>query len=205
MNRSSRRAAVLALPLAALIVVGCSSDTTTDAGSSTGTSVMPATSAPAAAGVEVGDPWARTSPMMASAGAVYMTLTSASGDTLINASVPATVAGMTQIHETTVAGHGGDTSTDHSDTSMMPGSSEEATPTTMMGSDSSMPSSGEMEMKPILSLELPSGDEVALAPGGYHIMLLDLVEPLVAGDTIEVTLTFERAGEMVVTVPVRDS
>ncbi len=197
MNRSSRRAAVLALPLAALIAVGCSSsDTTTDAGSSTGTSAMPATSAPAAAGVEVGDPWARTSPMTASAGAVYMTLTSASGDTLINASVPSTVAGTTEVHETTVA--------DHSGTTMM-GSSEEGTPTTMMGGDSSMPSSGEMEMKPILSLELPAGEEVALAPGGYHIMLLDLVEPLVAGDTIEVTLTFERAGEMVVSVPVRDS
>jgi hypothetical protein len=46
---------------------------------------------------------------------------------------------------------------------------------------------------------------VALEPGGYHIMLLDLVAPLEAGTTLEVTLTFEESGEQVVTADVRDA
>lgn len=42
-------------------------------------------------------------------------------------------------------------------------------------------------------LRLPAGRAVALAPGGYHIMLLDLKQPLVAGQAIPVQLRFEHA------------
>ena len=42
-------------------------------------------------------------------------------------------------------------------------------------------------------LPLPADTAVALAPGGYHIMLMDLKQPLVAGQTIPVTLRFQNA------------
>ena len=45
---------------------------------------------------------------------------------------------------------------------------------------------------------------VAFEPGANHVMLTDLVEPLVAGDSFELTLEFESAGSQVVTVDVRD-
>ena len=47
-------------------------------------------------------------------------------------------------------------------------------------------------------LVIPAGQAVSLQPGGYHLMLMG-PDPLVEGETREVTLTFERAGE--VTVP----
>lgn len=43
---------------------------------------------------------------------------------------------------------------------------------------------------------LPAGKPVALAPGGYHIMLMDLYKPLVAGQTITVQLRFQHAPPM---------
>ena len=42
-------------------------------------------------------------------------------------------------------------------------------------------------------LALPAGKTVSLAPGGDHIMLLDLRAGLEAGATVELTLTFEKA------------
>lgn len=42
-------------------------------------------------------------------------------------------------------------------------------------------------------LALPAGQAVALAPGGYHIMLMDLKQPLVAGQVIPVQLRFQHA------------
>ncbi|RVV98091.1 DUF1775 domain-containing protein [Mesobaculum littorinae] len=48
-------------------------------------------------------------------------------------------------------------------------------------------------------LPIPAGDTVALQPGGYHLMLMELAAPLVEGETVDVTLTFETAGE--VTLP----
>lgn len=49
---------------------------------------------------------------------------------------------------------------------------------------------------------IPAESEHALARGGDHIMLMGLKKPLNTGDTIHVTLTFERAGEVEVDVPV---
>lgn len=42
-------------------------------------------------------------------------------------------------------------------------------------------------------LPLPAGSAVALAPGGNHIMLMGVANPLVAGDTVPLTLTFANA------------
>ncbi len=46
-----------------------------------------------------------------------------------------------------------------------------------------------MAMRAIDALPLPAGKTVELKPGGYHVMLIDLVKPLQAGDKVPVTLT----------------
>lgn len=51
-------------------------------------------------------------------------------------------------------------------------------------------------------LPIRAGETVALKPGGYHIMFMDLAGPLIQGDTAEVTLIFEKAGEVTLTMPV---
>ena len=51
-------------------------------------------------------------------------------------------------------------------------------------------------------LALPAGETVALAPGGNHLMLLGVQEPLVAGDTVALTLTFETSPPLEVTATV---
>lgn len=51
-------------------------------------------------------------------------------------------------------------------------------------------------------LELPAAGELALAPGGAHVMLMGLAEPLEDGATLPLVLTFEAAGEVAVEVPV---
>ncbi|RYH02733.1 DUF1775 domain-containing protein [Salipiger sp. IMCC34102] len=51
-------------------------------------------------------------------------------------------------------------------------------------------------------LPIPAGETVTLAPGGFHVMFMDLAGPLVEGDSVEVTLTFETSGDVSLTVPV---
>ncbi len=46
-----------------------------------------------------------------------------------------------------------------------------------------------MSMRAVDSLALPAGKAVELKPGGYHVMLIDLVKPLEKGATVPVTLT----------------
>lgn len=63
---------------------------------------------------------------------------------------------------------------------------------------------GVMAMRPLADgLEIPAGDEVILEPGGYHIMLIGLTQDLRDGDAYAMTLRFEQAGEVTITVPVR--
>ena len=50
--------------------------------------------------------------------------------------------------------------------------------------------------------ELPAGEEVRLAPLGSHVMLEDLVADLVPGETVELTLRFERASAVTFDVPI---
>lgn len=52
-------------------------------------------------------------------------------------------------------------------------------------------------------LEIPAGQTVSLAPGGKHLMLMGLTGPLVEGSDITLILTFEKAGEVEVTAPVK--
>ena len=55
---------------------------------------------------------------------------------------------------------------------------------------------GMMKMSAIDKLALPAGKSVELKPGSYHVMLLDLVQPLKEGDTVPLKLSFEdKAGK----------
>lgn len=52
---------------------------------------------------------------------------------------------------------------------------------------------GVMRMRPLADgLEIPAGESVELRPGGYHMMLLDLRQPLRRGETVPVTLRFDH-------------
>jgi uncharacterized protein YcnI/copper(I)-binding protein len=54
---------------------------------------------------------------------------------------------------------------------------------------------GVMKMRPLdKGLEIKPGETVDLRPGGYHMMFMDLKQPLKEGDTVKATLTFEKAG-----------
>lgn len=64
-------------------------------------------------------------------------------------------------------------------------------------------SSGMTGMSHVDSITVPAGGTVALEPGGYHIMLMDLKQELKAGDRVTLTLTFEQAGVVEVTAEVR--
>lgn len=59
-----------------------------------------------------------------------------------------------------------------------------------------------MRMRQLPAIELPAGATVALQPGGLHLMLLGLKRPLKAGDSVPLTLSFEKAGELQLRVPV---
>tara|TARA_B100000678_G_scaffold211280_2_gene178865 strand:+ start:699 stop:1214 length:516 start_codon:yes stop_codon:yes gene_type:complete len=43
-------------------------------------------------------------------------------------------------------------------------------------------------------LEVPAGGSVTLKPGSFHIMLMQLTQPLEQGEAVPLTLTFEKAG-----------
>ena len=188
----------------ALLLAGCGSSDS--ASSSDDTKADKTTTTAASAELEITDVWARQSPMGTTAGAVYLTITSPVDDALVGASVPTSVAGTTEIHETVMAEEGeeGEMS---STTEAMGGETEMTTTTAAMGdtTETTMAEGSEsMTMRPVESIELPAGEAVELKPGGYHIMLLELVKPLDVGESIEVTLTFEKAGEKTVTAEVRE-
>ena len=190
------RSAAVAITARAPLLVGCGSSD--NASSTTTEAKAKATTTTVAAELEITDAWARQSPMGTTAGAVYLTITSPVDDALLSASVPTSVAKTTQIHETVAA----DDSSMSSTTEAMDESS-----TTMADSPSTTMADGgdSMTMKEVDSIELPAGEAVKLEPGGYHIMLMDLVAPLEVGQSIEVTLTFEKAGEQTVTAEVREA
>ena len=170
MKRMTTIAAVLvAAATFGLAACGSDDDTTTTAASTEA--------------VTVTAPWARVTAAEAKTSAAYMTIASKDGDVLTKASVPASIAGMAQLHETTTSGESMDSMDEMDDDSM----------TAMKG------------MKEVAKIDIPAGGSVQLKPGGYHIMLMELAKPIAAGDTVPVTLTFEKAGEVTVDAVARES
>lgn len=121
--------------------------------------------------------WARTSATSQDTGAVYMTITSPADDALVSVTVDAAVAASAEIHETMM----------HSTESTMAGE---------MG--------GSMMMHKVDEVALPAGEAVALKPGGYHVMLIDLAAPLTTGSMIRLTLTMKSGATTSVEAEVRE-
>jgi len=61
---------------------------------------------------------------------------------------------------------------------------------------------GVMSMAPVEAVEIPAGGMAHLGPGGLHLMMFAIDSPLKEGDALEMTLIFESAGEVAITVPV---
>ena len=143
-------------------------------------------------GIKVTDPWVRNSPMVASAGAAYMVIenTGSAADALIGAS--STVAKSTEVHETV----------EMPAESMMP--AESTMPMDSPAASGGMSPGGMLGMRPVERVEIPAGGTLELKPGSYHIMLIGLNQELKVGDTVEITLTLEKAGEIKVTAEVRE-
>lgn len=52
--------------------------------------------------------------------------------------------------------------------------------------------------------EVPAQAALTLEPGGKHVMIIGVLNPLAAGATLSATLTFANAGEITLNVPVQE-
>ena len=152
--------------------------------------------------------WARTSPAAATMGAAYMTITSITADQLVAVAVDESVAAAAEIHTMMsmdmAAQHDEMMASGEMDHDMGSGMGNGMNHGEGMnhgdGTDG-----GAMVMREIPALPLPAGEAVELAPGGYHVMLTDLANPLEVGETIDLTLTLASGAERTVTAEVRDT
>ena len=149
------------------------------------------------------DVWSRTSAGSQTTGAAYMVLTGgAEDDRLVAASVPTEIAATTEVHETVPVDEAEMDMTGSTDTSAM---ADEDHDGDMAMEDEGHAGMEGMTMQEVDGIDIPADESVALEPGGFHVMMLDLAAPLEAGETFEITLTFEIAGERTVTAEVRDA
>jgi len=132
-----------------------------------------------AAELDAADAWARPTPAGATDGVVYLRLTIDSDDTLVDVEVPATVASDAELHTSDAAGGG--------------------------GHQHGAAGGGVVTMTPVEELDLDAGETVEFRPGGNHIMLIDLTEPLATGDTFTATLRFASERSLTTEVTVTDN
>jgi periplasmic copper chaperone A len=62
---------------------------------------------------------------------------------------------------------------------------------------------GVMQMRRVPEITVPAGGSAELAPGGLHLMLIDLVVPLHEGDEVEITLVLDNDETLTLEAPVR--
>lgn len=62
---------------------------------------------------------------------------------------------------------------------------------------------GVMKMRAITRLDVPAGKTLSLAPGGYHVMLMDLKQQLKKGETVTIALQVENKDKKVETVEIK--
>lgn len=60
------------------------------------------------------------------------------------------------------------------------------------------------KMRQLRAFEVPGRERLSLTPGGAHLMLVDIVQPLKKGERFPMTLRFERAGEIEVQFEVQE-
>ncbi|MDJ0769060.1 MAG: copper chaperone PCu(A)C [Ilumatobacter sp.] len=168
--------------------------------------------------VTIENAWARNSPAAATLGAVYFDVTVDADDVLLRADVADSVADHAEVHEVVAAemdgGEMGEMddsgdmagSDDMDDGDMDDGDMDDGDMDDGAMDDGAMEGMGAMRMQEMTDgLPLTADETVSLEPGGYHVMLIDLVEPLELGDEIELTLEFAEAGETTLTVEVAET
>jgi copper(I)-binding protein len=132
-------------------------------------------------GISVTGAWIRSSTAMTGALAGYMVITNngPEADTLLSASSP--IATTVQLHETVTVTPAPDASG-------------------MGAMGSAMPSSGSgmMTMVEVPKVDIPAGGTVEFKPGGYHVMFMDLTGTPTAGQSVDLTLVFAKAGSITV-------
>jgi len=60
-----------------------------------------------------------------------------------------------------------------------------------------------MKMRAIPRLDLPAGKAIELKPGGYHMMLMDLKQPLKKGEAVPIRLRFEAKDKTFKTIEIK--
>jgi periplasmic copper chaperone A len=63
---------------------------------------------------------------------------------------------------------------------------------------------GVMQMREVASVACPAGATVKVEPGGLHVMLLGLKQPLTAGMRFDLSLRFRDAGSLLIRVAVQN-
>lgn len=63
---------------------------------------------------------------------------------------------------------------------------------------------GMMQMRQVASVSCPAGATLKIEPGGLHVMLLGLKQPLMAGSKVDLTLRFRDAGVLSIQVPIQN-
>ena len=194
--RGHGRALLLAIASLALVGACSGAAASPSTPASHGSPAAPGTSG---GGIAVTGAWVRNSTAMTGVLAGYLVITNSgtAADTLLKASSPA--ARTVQLHQTVSV-------------PPMPSASGGAMGSAMpspsgMGMGSAMPSApgtgGMMTMVEVASVDIPAGGTVEFKPGGYHLMFMDLVGTLTPGQTIDLTLTFAKAGPITVKADVR--
>jgi hypothetical protein len=62
---------------------------------------------------------------------------------------------------------------------------------------------GVMKMRPVAAIDIKAKGEALLQPGGLHVMLIDLKEPMKDGEKIAITLGFDDGSSKEISAPVR--
>lgn len=70
---------------------------------------------------------------------------------------------------------------------------------------SSMSEDGTMKMEKQDAVVIPAGKSLELKPGSYHIMFIGLMDDLMVGDEVTLTLHFDGYDDVTLTVPVQDA
>jgi periplasmic copper chaperone A len=63
---------------------------------------------------------------------------------------------------------------------------------------------GVMRMEEMEEIVIPAGESVALEPGGYHVMFMNLERDLEPGDSFDLTLHFDGLDDVEIEVPVEE-
>jgi copper(I)-binding protein len=123
--------------------------------------------------------WSRPTPATATNGVVYLEVTSDVRDALVGVEVSPDVAARAELHTTDTGGGGGH----------QHGAVEGDTIT----------------MEQVTEVAISAGGTLEFQPGGNHIMLVDLVQPLELGTTFSATLRFSSGRTLDVVVTVADN